>query len=249
MAATHDSFMLRSDYGELAKAMNSAAATITTVCLFTRLWARSTQYKGLWLDDYLRKSNCLSPLRPSLASHSWHIVLDINSNVASVIGAWLLQVLGNGFHLASPMYGFRMQDGTAHGWTLNSCGSSCLYLAIALVQSAFSAALIRLSTGRIKVLLYAIVATMWAFASTLAVISWLRICGKDQTAAFSACVSMTTVIWIHSGNTIFETVIHLILAYLPWILLRKVSLPQREKLAVGCLMSLVGLASGLSIAR
>lgn len=51
-----DSFLMQSGYVELAKTVHSIFASLTTVFLFTRLWARSTQYKGLWWDDYLRKS-------------------------------------------------------------------------------------------------------------------------------------------------------------------------------------------------
>lgn len=46
--------MLRSDYAEMAKAVHSACAAISTVFLSIRLWARKTQAKGLWWDDYLR---------------------------------------------------------------------------------------------------------------------------------------------------------------------------------------------------
>lgn len=50
-----DAFLMRPGYAELAKTVNSICASITTIFLFTRLWARRTQYKGLWWDDYLRK--------------------------------------------------------------------------------------------------------------------------------------------------------------------------------------------------
>lgn len=51
-----DSWMLRPDYAEFIKTYNAVGASISTVFLFTRLWARTTQYKGLWWDDYFRKS-------------------------------------------------------------------------------------------------------------------------------------------------------------------------------------------------
>lgn len=47
--------MTKSNYAELAKQTNGIGAALSTVFLFTRLWARSTQYKGLWWDDYLRE--------------------------------------------------------------------------------------------------------------------------------------------------------------------------------------------------
>lgn len=51
-----DSWMLRSDYAKLAKTFNAVGAPVSTVFLFTRIWARTTQYRGLWWDDYFRKS-------------------------------------------------------------------------------------------------------------------------------------------------------------------------------------------------
>lgn len=57
-----DTLMTKSNYAELAKQTNGIGAAFSTVFLFTRLWARSTQYKGLWWDDYLCE---LDPLRLS----------------------------------------------------------------------------------------------------------------------------------------------------------------------------------------
>lgn len=45
----------RSDYAELAKVVHSVSASLTTVFLSTRLWARKTKHKGLWWDDYICK--------------------------------------------------------------------------------------------------------------------------------------------------------------------------------------------------
>lgn len=56
-----ESLMTRSNYADLAKQTNGIGAAFSTVFLFTRLWARSTQYKGLWWDDYLRTSNSVLP--------------------------------------------------------------------------------------------------------------------------------------------------------------------------------------------
>lgn len=51
-----DSFFLRSGSEELAKAIHSLSGAVTTIFLFTRLWARTSLYKGLWWDDYIRRS-------------------------------------------------------------------------------------------------------------------------------------------------------------------------------------------------
>lgn len=47
------SFVLRQDYNELAKTVHSISGSITTVFLVTRLWAKTTKYRGLWRDDYI----------------------------------------------------------------------------------------------------------------------------------------------------------------------------------------------------
>lgn len=51
-----DSFFLRSGSEELAKMIHSLSGAVTTIFLFTRLWARTSLYKGLWWDDYIRTS-------------------------------------------------------------------------------------------------------------------------------------------------------------------------------------------------
>lgn len=51
-----DSFFLRSGSEELAKAIHSVSGVVTTIFLFTRLWARTSLYKGLWWDDYICRS-------------------------------------------------------------------------------------------------------------------------------------------------------------------------------------------------
>lgn len=70
-----DSFMLRSGYGELARAIHSSFASITTVFLLTRIWARKSQHKGLWWDDWL------------------------------LVAAWICLLIGNGSNAAAPSYG------------------------------------------------------------------------------------------------------------------------------------------------
>lgn len=58
-----DSVHTRSDYAELAKVVHSVSASLTTIFLSTRLWARKTKHKGLWWDDYICKlSFVIKPL-------------------------------------------------------------------------------------------------------------------------------------------------------------------------------------------
>lgn len=56
-----DSFFLRSGSEGLAKAIHSLSGAVTTIFLFTRIWARTSLYKGLWWDDYIRTSSTPRP--------------------------------------------------------------------------------------------------------------------------------------------------------------------------------------------
>lgn len=56
-----DSFFLRSGSEGLAKAIHSLSGAVTTIFLFTRLWARTSLYKGLWWDDYICTSSIPRP--------------------------------------------------------------------------------------------------------------------------------------------------------------------------------------------
>lgn len=60
-------FVLRSGYVELAKVVHSTCGSLTTVFLFTRLWARVQHYHGLWRDDYIRESHYPLTPRPAKA--------------------------------------------------------------------------------------------------------------------------------------------------------------------------------------
>lgn len=91
-----DSFMMRPDYAELAKTVHSTFGSLTTVFLFTRLWARSTQYKGLWWDDYLRKPVFFRVIRryvfdPILLPSAWKT--KCHHRPRSTLLAWLSQLL------------------------------------------------------------------------------------------------------------------------------------------------------------
>lgn len=49
---------------QIALTVHSVSASIVTVFLATRLWARTTYYGGLWRDDYIRKSPKQAPSKP-----------------------------------------------------------------------------------------------------------------------------------------------------------------------------------------
>ncbi|ROW10146.1 hypothetical protein VMCG_01838 [Cytospora schulzeri] len=216
-----DAFLMRPGYAELAKTVNSICASITTVFLFTRLWARRTQYKGLWWDDFL------------------------------LIATWAFQLAGNGLAAAAPLYGFNIVTGSAHGWVFVFSAVSCFYIAMGLGKTAFATTLLRLSGGGTRVLLWFVVAIVCAFQTAVTIVTWLNICGTAAAEASISerCVPMNTLLGIHIGNAVVTVCSDMTLAFLPWKIITNVYLPKKEKWTVALTMSLVGLAGPVCLAR
>ncbi|KAJ0122661.1 hypothetical protein J7T55_003176 [Diaporthe amygdali] len=216
-----DSFFLRSGSEELAKAIHSLSGAVTTIFLFTRIWARTSLYKGLWWDDYI------------------------------LIASWALLLCGNGLAAAAPSYGFRVIEGTSHGWLLAFSSISLFYIAMALSKTAFAVTLIRLSSGRTRVILWIVVLLVCAVNIAAAVITWLDLCDAraDVRGISGFCVAMQTAVWIHVANAIVTLLADAYLAYLPWRVLAKIYIPSKEKWGVGITMSLVGLAGIVCLVR
>ncbi|POS76257.1 hypothetical protein DHEL01_v205350 [Diaporthe helianthi] len=216
-----DSFFLRSGSEELAKVIHSLSGAVTTIFLLSRLWARTSLYKGLWWDDYI------------------------------LIASWVLLLCGNGLAASAPSYGFRVIEGTSHGWTLAFSSISLFYIAMALSKTAFAVTLIRLSAGRTRVVLWIVVLFVCAVNIAAAVITWLDLCDAlaDVKGISSFCVPMQTAVWIHVANAAVTILADAYLAYLPWRVLARIYIPSREKWGVGITMSLVGLAGIVCLVR
>ncbi|KAG8163741.1 hypothetical protein KVR01_007038 [Diaporthe batatas] len=216
-----DSFFLRSGSEGLAKAIHILSGAVTTIFLLTRLWARTRLYKGLWWDDYI------------------------------LIASWALLLCGNGLAAAAPSYGFRIIEGTSHGWILAFSSISFFYIAMALSKTAFAVTLIRLSGGRTRVVLWVVVLFVCAVNIAAAVVTWLDLCDAraDVKGISSFCVPMQTAVWIHVANAAVTILADAYLAYLPWRVLAKIYIPSKEKWGVGITMSLVGLAGIVCLVR
>lgn len=193
----------------------------------------------------------------SCGSHVHAVRLSLANEITHlVITAWAFQLAANGLFAAAPVWGFNItpQDGHPHGFTMTLAGISAFYVALASSKSAFATALVRLSSGKIKALLYSVICVVWGYCIVLEVVSWLAICGQEQAQGFaklpgSHCVKMETLISIHIGNSVCMIVTDLIFAYLPWRIVSKISISSREKRGVGASMSLVVLAVIICITR
>lgn len=171
-----------------------------------------------------------------------------------VIAAWAFQLVANGLFAAAPAWGFNITPaGHPHGFTMTLAAVSAFYVALASSKSAFAMALIRLSSGKVKALLYSITVVVWGYSIAVTVCSWLPICGLESKTTTklpnSRCVPMDVVIWINMGNSMFMILTDLTFAYLPWNILSLVSISKQEKWGVGGSLSLVWLAAVVCIAR
>lgn len=147
--------------------------------------------------------------------------------------------------------GFNIITGTPHGWRLVFTSITCFYIGGAFAKTAFGVTLLRLSSGRTKVLLGGIIVITWAFALTLGIVTWIPICDtkSEEVGLNGRCVQIGTLLWIHIGSTICTIFADVVLSYLPWRILRSIHIPSGEKWGVGTSMSLVGLSALICIVR
>lgn len=136
------------------------------------------------------------------------------------------------------------------GWTLTQVASTSLYLALPTAKTAFAMTLIRISSGKIKAILYITLAAMWAYSIVLTIVTWLNICGQSMVEFSEGhCVPANTLYWIHISKCIFAIFEDALFTALPWTIVAKVSVPAKERWAVGSSMSLVGFAGVIAIVR
>ncbi|KAH8775235.1 hypothetical protein F5883DRAFT_518672 [Diaporthe sp. PMI_573] len=216
-------FVLRSGYVELAKVVHSTCGSLTTVFLFTRLWARVQHHHGLWRDDYI------------------------------LIAAWVCLLMSNGFGAAGPAYGFNVLDGSPRGQAIHFTAVSFMYGAIALSKTAFIITLLRLTSGwRRKGLLWVVMVLTNSFNLALFILTWLDICNTQFDLAHlpGRCIPMSVATWLHLGATLNSLVCDIILTCYPWWIISQVAyIPSREKWAVAASMGLVGFAILVEIAK
>ncbi|KAF3765049.1 hypothetical protein M406DRAFT_107000 [Cryphonectria parasitica EP155] len=215
-------FMYRSDYRELAKSVYSASASITTVFLFTRLWARSTKYKGLWWDDYI------------------------------LIAAWACLLVAHGLCAAAPIYyHYNVLHLHPAGITTHLAGLSFMYVAVAISKTAFATTLLRLTAGRIRLVLWAIIIAMNTYTAVMVIQTWIDVCDSIEYPSMkSTCIPATTQAYIVLGNLAFLFVVDLTLTVLPWRMIKQVRfIPEKEKWGVAATMSLVGVSMPISIVK
>lgn len=164
----------------------------------------------------------------------------------TVIAAWACLLVSNGLAAASPVYGFNVLNGTAHGVTIQFSSICFMDIAIALSKTAFATTLLRLTRERLDTtVLWLAIVVVNSFGLAMVVANWLDICETrfDFPSLSGLCISMTAVVWIHTGNAIACLLADIIFAVYPWRIIRKVRyVSENEKWSVAVSMGLVGLS-------
>lgn len=90
-----------------------------------------------------------------------------------MIVAWACLLVANGLAAASPVYGFNVLDGTAHGVTIQFSAVCLMDLAIALSKTAFATTLLRLTRARRdKTILWLTIVVVNLFNLAMVVVNW-----------------------------------------------------------------------------
>lgn len=163
-----------------------------------------------------------------------------------MIAAWACLLVSNGLAAASPVYGFNVLNGTAHGVTIQFSSICFMDVAIALSKTAFATTLLRLTREKLDTtVLWLTIAVVNSFNLAMVVANWLDICQTrfEYPSLSGMCLSMTAVVWLHTGNAISCLLADVILAVYPWRIIRKVRyVSDNEKWSVAISMSLVGVS-------
>lgn len=170
-----------------------------------------------------------------------------------MIAAWACLLVSNGLAAASPAYGFNVLNGTAHSIKIQFTAVCFMDIAIALSKTAFATTLLRLTHARRdKAFLWLTIALVNLFNLAMVVINWLEICETrfEYAGLPGRCVTMTTVVWIHTGNAISCLLADIVLAMYPWRIIRKVQyVSDKEKWSVAMAMGLVGVSLIVGIVK
>lgn len=127
-------------------------------------------------------------------------------------------------------------------------GLTFFYVSRSLSKSAFIATLLRVSKGKTAAFLWFLTLIVWLFNIAIIMVTWVPVCDENTEIALpSACASITTLTWVHMSNAVATILVDFALASVPWITIKKIYIPPKEKWAVATSMSLVGLAPAIAI--
>ncbi|KAK0610890.1 hypothetical protein B0T14DRAFT_570819 [Immersiella caudata] len=207
------------DYGPRLNALMWLMVSVAALFLFTRLYLKKCQMRGLWWDDYI------------------------------LLAAWVCQTVQSGLvsFLISLGYGKPVIPEENAGPLFSLCVnllSTFLILANLLGKISFGLTLLRLPAFWVRLAVWYIVITLTATLGMSTVLVWIECLGAKRAAA---CIDVRVSVSYNMFSCIYSATMDVVLAFLPWKFLWSLQMSKKERLGVVFAMSM-GVFAGAAAA-
>ncbi|KAI0137166.1 hypothetical protein BJ170DRAFT_604738 [Xylariales sp. AK1849] len=200
------------------------AAGLATIFLAIRLWAKASRSAGIWWDDGL------------------------------LILSWTTLIAGNAIltHMLSFGWGTGPLSPPGTDWFYSfSALMDCL--ALAWSKTSWAVTLLRLTDGWRRHLAWFAIVSINTVAVVLGIAAFAHACGNLDDGAspqlLGSCWRYTASTALTFAGGVYGALMDCILAALPWFIVRKLFIAQKEKQALAIAMSLGVLAGAVGFAR
>ncbi|KAK4443002.1 hypothetical protein QBC34DRAFT_311816 [Podospora aff. communis PSN243] len=207
------------DYGPRLNALLWLMVSVSALFLFTRLYLKKCQMRGLWWDDYI------------------------------LLGAWVCQTVQVGLvsYLISLGYGKpvipKENTGPVFSLVVNLL-SSFLITSNLLGKISFGLTLLRIPALWIRLAVWYIIITLTATLGMSTVLVWIECLGVKRAAN---CIDVRVSLSYNMFSCIYSAAMDVVLAFLPWKFIWSLQMGKKEKLGVVVAMSM-GVFAGAAAA-
>ncbi|GAW12217.1 hypothetical protein ANO14919_015780 [Xylariales sp. No.14919] len=213
-------------FGVVLNAVNWTLTALAAVFLALRVYCKLSRSRGLWWDDYILIASFAS-LIIAVSFISSSIMLGF-ANPDAVISPWAAREL------------------QIHGGVQNVLFS----LASDLSKTSFGFTLIRVTEGRMKQLVIALIVSLNVIYFLTIIFTFL----KCEPAIYSwlprdTCWSLWTYIKFAIFGGAYSAFVDFTFALIPWFIVRNLNMKKTEKLGVGIAMSFGAIAGVTAVIR
>ncbi|TGJ83679.1 hypothetical protein E0Z10_g5056 [Xylaria hypoxylon] len=213
-------------FGVVLNSVNWTLTVLAAVFLSLRVYCKLSRSRGLWWDDYI------------------------------LITSWVTLVIAIAFITSSVMLGFANPDAAIspsaarelqiHGGVQNVLFS----LASDLSKTSFGFTLLRVTEGRMKLLVIVLIVSLNVVYFLTIIFTFL----KCQPAIYSwlpkeTCWNLLTYIKFAIFGGAFSAFVDFTFALIPWFLVRNLNMKKTEKLGIAIAMSFGAIAGITAIIR
>ncbi|KAK5651450.1 hypothetical protein OQA88_12457 [Cercophora sp. LCS_1] len=214
-------FNPRLDYGSRLNAIIWLMISVAAIFLFTRLYLKNCQNRGLWWDDY------------------------------ALLAAWVFQATQAGLvsYIITLGYGksvIPLENGRLFGLPVNML-STFLILANFLGKLSFALTLLRMPAVWLRITVWYIIITLAATLGLSGALVWIECFDFKRK---TNCVPVDISVSYNIFSCVYSAIMDVALAFLPWKFIWELQMSKKEKFGVVVAMSMgvfAGAAAGLKI--